>query len=157
MDLQSKRPSQKYIRFSVPTSLTPIPSVHSGSKNPKYGAGSGSAMPNSSTSSNIASTSSRTYRGSPMCNTSAPQLHPRLRYFISSFRLSFLAQFNAPTGHTIAGLRWWRTLVPTSISWKLECHSVPLLGPTISAKRLSISIVNGPSWAPTNLLPNDLL
>jgi hypothetical protein len=81
MDLQSKRPSQKYTRFSVPTSQTPIPSVRSGSKNLKYGAGLGSATPNSGTSSNIASTSSRTYRGSSTRNTSAPQPHPRLRYF----------------------------------------------------------------------------
>ncbi|KAJ7813502.1 hypothetical protein B0H14DRAFT_3477914 [Mycena olivaceomarginata] len=53
-------------------------------------------------------------------------------------------------GRTMAGLRWWRTLAPTSISWILECHSVPLLGPAISAKRLGISIVNAPSWTPIN-------
>ena len=155
MDLQSKRPSQKYTRFSVPTSQTPIPSVHSGSRNPKYGAGLGSVMPNSGTSSSIASTSSRTYRRSLTRNTSAPQPHPRLRYFNPSLRLLFLAQSDSPTGRTIAGLRWWRTLVPMSISWKLECHSVPPLGPAISAKRLGISIVKAPSWAPINLPPND--
>jgi hypothetical protein len=156
MDLQSKRPSQKYTRFSVPTSQTPTPSVRSGSKNLKYGAGLGSATPNSGTSSSIASTSSRTYRGSSTRNTSAPQPHPRLRYFyFSSLRSSFLAQFNAPIGRTMAGLRRWRTLAPMSISWILECHSVPLLGPAISAKRLGISIVNAPSWTPINLPPID--
>jgi hypothetical protein len=90
MDLRSKRPSQKYTRFSVPTSQTPTPSVHSGSKNLKYGAGLGSAMPNSGTSLNIASTSSRTYRGSSTRNTSAPQPQRRLRYFISLFRFIIL-------------------------------------------------------------------
>jgi hypothetical protein len=155
MDLQSKRPSQKYTRFSVPTSQTPTPSVCSSSKNLKYGAGLGSAMPNSGTSSNIASTSSRTYRGSSTRNTSAPQPHPQLRYFNPLLRLSFLAQFDSPTGRMIAGLRWWRTLVPMFISSKLGCHSVPLLGPAISAKRLGISIVNAPSWTPISLPPND--
>ncbi|KAJ7696124.1 hypothetical protein B0H14DRAFT_3905288 [Mycena olivaceomarginata] len=83
MDLQSKRPLQKYTRFSIPTSLTPTPSVHSGSKNLKYGAELGSAMPNFGASSNIASTSSRTYCGSSTRNTSAPQPHPQLRAYNS--------------------------------------------------------------------------
>jgi hypothetical protein len=155
MDLQSKRPSQKYTRFSVPTSQTPIPSVRSGSKNLKYGAGLGSATPNSGTSSSIASTSSRTYRGFSTRNTSAPQPHPRLRYFNLLAQIIILGSIQCSIGRTMAGLRRWRTLVPTSISWILECHSVPLLGPAISAKRLGISIVNAPSWTPINPPPND--